>query len=281
MDEGLANLCIVTNMTTLTKARIEKNIPKKFSGIFHYEKAIKQFFETILQAIINSIDFNVVKAFVIASPGFINIDFHKYLMEKGEKPDFTVIKNNKSKFILVKSSSGYKGALNEVLQDPAVLAKLKDTKAVKEIEILDKFYKMLTVDADRVAYGHKYVMEARDNDAISDLLICDTLFRTRNFGMRKEYVKLVDSVKARGGDVYIFSRSHVSGEKLNEISGIAAILRFPFNMDYLDEKEDTMEKQREEEEAKEDVEEDDDKLSDVASFVHDDDFDKEFFDTLD
>lgn len=94
---------------------------------------------------------------------------------------------------------------------------------------------MLALDPDRVAYGHKYVMEARDHDAISDLLICDTLFRTRNFSMRKEYVKLVESVKERGGEVYIFSRSHVSGEKLNEISGIAAILRFPFNMDYLDE----------------------------------------------
>lgn len=35
----------------------------------------------------------------------------------------------------------------------------------------------------------------------------------------------------------IFSSLHPSGEKLNNLSGIAAILRFPLNMEYLDEEE--------------------------------------------
>jgi len=276
MDEGIANLCLVSNMTTLVKARIEKNIPKKFSGIFHYDKAIKSFFESILQAIINSINFDQIRAFVIASPGFVNAEFHKFLMQMGEKAEYSVLKANKQKMILVKSSSGYKGALNEVLSDPAVVIKLKDTKAVKEIEALDRFYKTLQQDSDRVAYGHKYVMEAKEHNAIKELFICDTLFRTKNFSMRKIYVDLVDKVKDAGGDVYIFSRSHVSGEKLNELSGIAAILRFPLNMDYLDEKEDVLEIQRQEEEKKEAEEESEDKLSDPASFVHDEEIDKEF-----
>jgi len=280
MDEGLANLCVVSNMTTLVKARIEKNIPKKFSGIYHYDKAMHGFFENILQAIINSIDFNVIKAFVIASPGFVNQNFFKFLNEMSEKQEYSVLKANKEKFILVKSSSGYKGALNEVLSDPNVMNKLKDTKAIKEIEALDRFYKILQQDADRVAYGHKYVMEAKEHNAIKELLICDSLFRTKNFSMRQVYVDLVDKVKDCGGEVYIFSRSHVSGEKLNDLSGIAAILRFPLNMEYLDEQEDVMEKQREEEEKKEEMGEDEGKLSDVASFVHEDDFDREFFETF-
>jgi len=279
MDEGLANLCIVSNMTTLVKARIEKNIPKKFSGIYHYDKAMQGFYENILQAIINSIDFNVIKAFVIASPGFVNQNFFKFLNEMSEKQEYSILKTNKDKFILVKSSSGYKGALNEVLADPNVMNKLKDTKAIKEIEALDRFYKILQQDADRVAYGHKYVMEAKEHNAIKELLICDSLFRTKNFSMRKTYVDLVDKAKECGGEVYIFSRSHVSGEKLNDLSGIAAILRFPLNMEYLDEQEDVMEKQREEEEKKDELGEDEGKLSDVASFVHEDDFDREFFET--
>jgi protein pelota len=280
MDEALANLCIVSNMTTLVKARIERNIPKKFSGIFHYDKAMQGFFESILQAIINSIDFEVIKAFVIASPGFVSHNFHKFLVEMSEKQEYSILKTNKEKFIIVKSSSGYKGALNEVLSDPSVMSKLKDTKAIKEIEALDRFYKILQQDQDRVAYGHKYVIEANQHNAIKELLICDSLFRTKNFSMRRVYVDLVDKVKENGGEVYIFSRSHVSGEKLNDLSGIAAILRFPLNMDYLEETEDVFEKQREEEEKKENNE-DDSKLSDVASFVHEDDFDKEFFEGFD
>lgn len=277
MDEGLANMCIVSNMTTLVKARIEKNIPKKFSGIYHYDKAMQGFFDQILQAIMNGINFEVIKAFVIASPGFVGQNFFKYLLEMSEKPEYALIKTNKDKFIVTKSSSGYKGALNEVLSDPNVMVKLKDTKAIKEIEALDRFYRTLQQDSDRVAYGHKYVMEAKEHNAIKELLICDSLFRTKNFSMRKVYVDLVDKTKEAGGEVYIFSRSHVSGEKLNDLSGIAAILRFPLNMEYLDETEDVFERQREEEEKKEELGEDDGKLSDVASFVHEDDFDKEFF----
>jgi protein pelota len=44
---------------------------------------------------------------------------------------------------------------------------------------------------------------------------------------RKRYVKLVESVKENNGVVKIFSSMHVSGEQLGQLSGIAAILRFP------------------------------------------------------
>lgn len=65
---------------------------------------------------------------------------------------------------------------------------------------------------------------------------------------RKEYVKVVDDVRDAGGDVKIFSTMHVSGERklklcifkrdnlqitfvflleLSQLTGIAAILRFP------------------------------------------------------
>jgi len=40
-------------------------------------------------------------------------------------------------------------------------------------------------------------------------------------------VKLVESAKELGADVKIFSSMHVSGEQLGQLSGIAAILRFP------------------------------------------------------
>ncbi|CAK9162273.1 unnamed protein product [Ilex paraguariensis] len=44
---------------------------------------------------------------------------------------------------------------------------------------------------------------------------------------RKKYVNLVNSVKDSGGTVHIFSTMHVSGEQLAQLTGIAAILRFP------------------------------------------------------
>ena len=44
------------------------------------------------------------------------------------KQDIKVLTENKSKFLLVHSSSGHKQALREVLSDPAVTTKLADTK---------------------------------------------------------------------------------------------------------------------------------------------------------
>ena len=44
---------------------------------------------------------------------------------------------------------------------------------------------------------------------------------------RTAYAQLVDGVRESGGDALIFSGAHVSGEQLDQLSGIAAILRFP------------------------------------------------------
>ena len=66
------------------------------------------------------------------------------------------------------------------------------------------------------------------------MLISDKLFRSKNFDQRKLYLKLVEGVEKKGGKVQIFSSMHVTGEQLNNLGGIAAILRYPFNMDYLE-----------------------------------------------
>ena len=42
----------------------------------------------------------------------------------------------------------------EVLQDPAVNAKLSDTKALSEVKSLEDFYAMLQNDPNRAFYGY-------------------------------------------------------------------------------------------------------------------------------
>ena len=45
----------------------------------------------------------------------------------------SVLIENKPKFFPVHASSGFKHSLREVLQDPAVQARLADTKAAEEV----------------------------------------------------------------------------------------------------------------------------------------------------
>jgi protein pelota len=61
--------------------------------------------------------------------------------------------------------------------------------------------------------------------AVQKLLICDYLFRSKNFDKRREINKLYEEVKRYNGEAVIFSSMHPSGEKLKNITGIAAILR--------------------------------------------------------
>ena len=92
---------------------------------------------------------------------------------------------------------------------------------------LDRFYEMLNHDETRAFYGEVPVEAAAEMGAIEDLLITDTLFRNRNAETRIKYTNLVESVKGAGGKAFIFSSMHVSGEQLDGMGGVAAILRFP------------------------------------------------------
>jgi protein pelota len=124
-------------------------------------------------------------------------------------------------------------ALQEALQSPSVSLKLADTKAAKEVKILESFYKTLDADPSRAFYGYKHVyqvlqlylwlkcsesnlsfsIKANKELAVESLLICDALFRSRNLKIRKKYVKLVEAVKKNGGDVFLFSSMHFTGNR--------------------------------------------------------------------
>jgi stalled ribosome rescue protein Dom34 len=60
-----------------------------------------------------------------------------------------------------------------------------------------------------------------------NVLPADELFRINNVAKRKKYADLVEGVREAGGEALLFSSMHVSGEQLNNLSGIAAVLRFP------------------------------------------------------
>lgn len=65
----------------------------------------------------------------------------------------------------------------EVLMDPAVTAKMTDTKALGEVKALESFYTMLQTEPAKAFYGIKHVEAANESQAIETLLVSDNLFR--------------------------------------------------------------------------------------------------------
>ena len=224
---GMAHVCLVTSHMTLLKQRIDTNIPKKRTGSSNHAKAVKKFFEAVYRAILQYVDFSKIKCLVIASPGFVKDDFWKYLSEESVRRDDRPFIENKSKVVLAKSSSGHKHALEEVFADPAIAIKLSNTRFSQEVQVLNKFLRMIDINPDKAYYGYLHVNQANEEMAIESLLVTDELFRSHDVATRKKYVKLVESVREKGGKVFIFSTLHVSGVQLQQVSGIAAVLRYP------------------------------------------------------
>jgi len=222
MTEGIANICLVTDCMTLVRQHIEQPIPRKRkAAAFGHEKALKSFFDNTMQGILRHIDFSVVKVVILASPGFVKEQFFDYMMLEAQRRELRDLIENKPKFLLCRASSGHKHALNEILTDPNMAAKLSDTKASRDINALNDFYTMLNTDADRAFYGFPHVNEANQRGAIQVLLVTDTLFRNVDLATRKSYVQLVEDVQASGGTVHLFSSLHSSGEQLKQLTGVA------------------------------------------------------------
>jgi protein pelota len=252
MSEGLAHLCLISGSMTIVRARIETSIPRKRRGSTAlHDQGLKKFFENILRAVLQHVDFAVVKCLIIASPGFVKDQFNEYMLAQAVQRDLKQILENKSKFILAHASSGHRFALKEILSDPAILPKIQDTKAAGEVRALNDFYQMMKNDPDRAFYGLSDVMAANQRLAIQTLLLSDDLFRSADVAARKKYLHLVESVRENGGEVKLFSALHVSGEQLKQLGGIAAILRFPVtDLQPEDEDEDEDEDEKEKEKGK-------------------------------
>lgn len=179
MQDGLAHICLITSSMTIIRSKIDIPIPRKRKNhVNQHEKGLAKFHEAVMQGILRHVNFDVVKCVLIASPGFVKDQFFEYMYQQAVKTDNKVLLENKSKFMLCHSSSGFKHSLKEVLQEPGVIAKMSDTKAAGEVKILEQFYSVLQVEPAKAFYGKKHVTKAAEAQAVETLLISDNLFRS-------------------------------------------------------------------------------------------------------
>ncbi|CAB3401866.1 unnamed protein product [Caenorhabditis bovis] len=228
LHEGLANVCLITPAMTLTRAKIDMAIPRKRKGFTsQHEKGLEKFYEAVCAAFMRHVNLDLVKCVIVASRGFVKETFMDHLMAYAAANGKKITTEQRAKFLLTHSSSGFKHALKEVLETPQVAARLSETKAQAEVKALNQFLELMSTEPERAFYGYNHVNTANKELAIETLLLSDSLFRSQDIETRRKYVKLAESVREQNGKVHIFSSMHVSGEQLAQLTGCAAILRFP------------------------------------------------------
>ena len=78
---------------------------------------------------------DIIRVSGFGKNGTVSATLVTTLTVQAVKTDNKLLFENKNKFLLVHSSSGFKHALKEVLQDPAVQARLTDTKETSKINL--------------------------------------------------------------------------------------------------------------------------------------------------
>ncbi|SPO03108.1 related to DOM34 - functions in protein translation to promote G1 progression and differentiation [Cephalotrichum gorgonifer] len=233
MQEGLANICLVTESRTILLQRLERKVPSKRDDPKALASSSRAFYDLVLTNLTREIDFeSAPRPLLLASPGFVAADFKTYIGTKairGERPDKTLLAMVNNATVL-HSPTGHLHSLNDILKSREVAATMRDMRFAKEAQCINQFYEMLRVEDGRAWYGSASVEKVVAEGAVGAggvLLICDDLFRSEDTETRKKYVALVERVKAGGGDARILSAAHESGERLAMLGGVAAILTYP------------------------------------------------------
>ena len=243
MQEGIANICLITTHQTILRQRLEVPLPKKRPGLptSDHQRATSRFFSQILTALSRDLDLKhtsaqqqTAKPLLLASPGFTASEFLAYMRAQAVSKTDKSLSALCDRSIVAHSASGHLHALAEVLASPALTAKLGDTRFARETAHMDRFFELLRRDDGRAWYGPREVEACVDRGAVGRgggvLLILNSLFRAQDVGVRRRWVGLVDRVaKEQGGEVRVLSEMHESGKRLEGLGGIAAILTYPID----------------------------------------------------
>ncbi|KAK4461539.1 hypothetical protein QBC42DRAFT_92302 [Cladorrhinum samala] len=246
MQEGLANICVITRARTVVKQRIEASVSKKRSTSKEIDSGLNSFFDKILTALLTAFDNIGSRTLLLASPGFTAQNFRNFMKDRAARTGDKSLMLAARNALAVHSSTGHVHSLNEVLKSSEVHKVMQDTKYISETAMMDKFYERFRKDDGRAWYGVKPVTKAIKEGAVGRgggvLFINNSLFRSMDIAERKRYVELVDKVKADGGEALVLSSDHESGQRLDALGGIACMLTYPiFDLDEDDDEEEEKE----------------------------------------
>ncbi|KAG0656954.1 hypothetical protein C6P45_002539 [Maudiozyma exigua] len=228
LQEGIAHVCLLTSSSTIMKQKIAVTLPKKKNAedATKFNDLNEAFYRQIYDAMNANFNYNELKVILLCSPGFFADALHKHILKFAEQDQNEDIIKNQESFLLANCSTGYLQGIDEVLKNPKYVEKLEDTKFVKDVKLLDQFMEHLDNDDNMAWYGRYEVFKAAKLDAIDTLLMTDTMLKSNNIAKREKYLDLIDLIEANGGKVFIFSTLHTSGEELNQLTGLACILKY-------------------------------------------------------
>lgn len=198
----------VENENFVAENLVVHNSAQRYARI--REEATKEFFNRIGEAANKAfLESKELKGILVGGPG----------MTKNQFLDRGFLNEQLRRKVVSVQDLGYTGdfGLRELVDKSRdVLAK---EIIIEERVIMEKFFKLLATEREKVAYGEADVDRAMGMGAIDTLLISEAL--------PDEKVEVYeDKAEETGAKVMIISTDTGEGEQLRDLGGVAAILRF-------------------------------------------------------
>lgn len=161
-----------------------------------------------------------VDAIILAGPGFTKQDAQDYIQS-----NYPAIADQLT--VVDTAAVGDRG-VHEVLKRGAVDEVQTQTRISAEAELIDQLMEGIAT-GEKVAYGIDEVAEAAEFGAVADLLVVDDRLREERRGAGEwstDVDTVLENVEQQGGSVTVLSGEFDPGQRLRNLGGIAALLRY-------------------------------------------------------
>jgi len=159
-------------------------------------------------------------AVILAGPGFTKQDALDHVEEHA--PEVA------ERTTLVDTAAAGGRGVHEVLKRGAVEEVQAETRIAHEAELIDELTERIAT-GETATYGVDETWEAAQYGAVEELLVLDERLRTERAGEGEWGVdadELLETVEQQGGDVTVFSGRFDPGQRLSNLGGVAALLRY-------------------------------------------------------
>ena len=222
LSERVSYICFIARdndgLHTLQRAKIESTVPKKKtkSNRKEYEKEMNRYYRLIQRAMEKYLDIDSFRCVLLLSRDGLNIKFNNHLRKSGIRANC---------FLNLK----YSGGVSSIHEDPEINSQIEHVHTSYEEDLLDTFIKKRNTQPDKTIYGFKEVRYAIKEKAVQAVLV-------PNESLTNQHRELLKEVEKYKGEIHVLY--YLEEERIMEISGIAAFLRYPIEVPDSDEEKD-------------------------------------------
>ncbi len=197
LDDEKAELAWLSNLEIKKIAEIKSGK----SGKLFIDDAEDKNYEKYFKEIEKVLKEKNPEYLIIAGPGFTKTKFSKYL-------------GNRFSFEEIGTSHTEKAGFKELLRSN-LKKTLKSLQIMRDVSLLEKFYKLLSVSPEKVVYGLEDVGKAIELNACSLVLVSEDFFE-----------EIKNKLNGKKIDVKIISSKHDAGKEFRNFQA-AAFLHYP------------------------------------------------------